>query len=101
MPPKTPSELAPAKGPQVEQGDVDRSEIKEGRYANYFEVGHNAFEFMLDFGQMGPQDEPIRMHIRVITTPPGARKLSSLLGEALHQYRESFGPIHDDEDIEP
>jgi len=24
----------------------------EGRYANYFQVGHNAVEFVLDFGQL-------------------------------------------------
>jgi hypothetical protein len=24
----------------------------EGKYANYFKVGHNAFEFILDFGQL-------------------------------------------------
>jgi len=27
----------------------------EGRYANYFKVGHNAFEFVLDFGQYYPE----------------------------------------------
>ncbi len=27
----------------------------EGRYANYFKVGYNAFEFLLDFGQFYPE----------------------------------------------
>ncbi len=34
-----------AKGP-------GHGDILEGRYANYFEIGHNAFEFVLDLGQL-------------------------------------------------
>lgn len=32
----------------------DRGEL-EGRYANTFKVGHNAFEFLVDFGQVDPE----------------------------------------------
>ena len=35
---------------------------KEGRYANLFHVGHNAFEFLLEFGQ---QDRGIHTRIYV------------------------------------
>ena len=29
----------------------------QGRYANYFKVGHNAFEFVFDLGQYYGDDE--------------------------------------------
>lgn len=32
--------------------DADRSRIGEARYANYAEIGHNASEFVFDFGQV-------------------------------------------------
>ena len=76
---------------------VDRSVLGEGRYANYFEVGHNLFEFLLDFGQSGQENEPIRIYVRIVTTPEGAATLSRLLGDALGKYRKSFGPIRGDE----
>lgn len=75
---------------------VDRSLLGEGRYANYFEVGHNLFEFVLDFGQGGQENESIRIYVRIITTPEGAETLSRLLGEALGKYRQTFGPIRGD-----
>ena len=76
---------------------VDRSLLGEGRYANYFEVGHNLFEFVLDFGQSGQENEPIRIYVRIITTPEGASTLSRLLEEALEKYRAAFGAIRGDE----
>lgn len=39
----------------------------EGRYANYFKVGHNAFEFVLDFGQFYPGSEKAELCTRIIT----------------------------------
>jgi hypothetical protein len=34
----------------------------EGRYANYFKVGHNAFEFLLDFGQLYAESREAQFH---------------------------------------
>ena len=49
----------------------------EGRYANYFKIGYNAFEFVIDFGQLYPEGEPgdkkARFHTRIITAPVYAR----------------------------
>ena len=49
-----------------------------GRYANYFSIGHNAFEFVFDFGQayeaQPPQSaEQVDIHTRLIASPPSAR----------------------------
>ena len=82
----------------MEITQADRSQLGEGRYANYFEIGHNAFEFLLDLGQLGLEAESARIYMRVITSPSGAKKLCQLLNEALAEYRRSFGPIlHEDE----
>ena len=37
----------------------------EGKYANYFKVGHNAFEFVLDFGQYYPANGEAQFHTRI------------------------------------
>lgn len=86
-----------SKNIETEMAEADRSNLEEGRYANYFEIGHNAFEFLLDLGQLGLETEPARIYLRVITSPAGARRFCQLLNDALNQYRESFGPIrHED-----
>jgi Protein of unknown function (DUF3467) len=66
----------------------------EGRYANYFLVGHNALEFVMDFGQMytGKRE---RMHSRIVVSPPYAKELLRMLGESIHNYEEEFGEIAD------
>ncbi|HKQ04324.1 MAG TPA: DUF3467 domain-containing protein [Blastocatellia bacterium] len=82
----------------MEISEADRSQLSEGRYANYFEIGHNAFEFLLDLGQLGLETEPAHIYLRVITSPSGARKLCQLLNDALAEYYRSFGAIrHEDE----
>lgn len=51
------------------------------RYANFFQVGHNAYEFLLEFGQ---QDSDI--HTRIYISPQHARMLSDLLLDALREH---------------
>jgi hypothetical protein len=65
----------------------------EGRYANYFKVGHNAFEFLLDFGQFYPESEKAQLHSRVITSPIYAKALLETIRESINRYEQSFGPI--------
>jgi Protein of unknown function (DUF3467) len=65
----------------------------EGRYANYFEVGHNAFEFLLDFGQFYPGNEEPLMHTRVITSPTYAKAFLDTVRDSIAQYEATFGPI--------
>ncbi|MGB7947058.1 MAG: DUF3467 domain-containing protein [Candidatus Binatia bacterium] len=64
-----------------------------GRYANYFTVGHNAFEFVFDFGQLHAEGRPAPSHTRIITTPVYAKSLLGLLQESIHQYEQLFGTI--------
>jgi hypothetical protein len=67
----------------------------EGRYANYFEVGHNAFEFVLDFGQFYPCAETPQFHTRIVTSPTYAKALLDTLANSLRQFEEEFGRIAD------
>ena len=65
----------------------------EGRYANYFKVGHNAFELLLDFGQFYPEGEREQLHTRIVTTPSHAKALMEVLRESIERYEQTFGPI--------
>jgi len=65
----------------------------EGRYANYFKVGHNAFEFLLDFGQFYAESQRAQFHTRIITNPISAKSLFELLRESIEQYERTFGTM--------
>jgi hypothetical protein len=65
----------------------------EGRYANYFKVGHNAVEFLLDFGQFYPGSAEVHFHTRIISIPVYAKALLQTLGESIAQYEQTFGAI--------
>lgn len=65
----------------------------EGRYANYFKVGHNACEFLVDFGQFYPETEKARFHTRIITSPTHAKALMEVFRESIELYEETFGAI--------
>jgi hypothetical protein len=65
----------------------------EGKYANYFKVGHNAFEFILDFGQLFAETSQEKLHTRIITGPVYARELLYVLRDAVEKYEDTFGEI--------
>jgi hypothetical protein len=68
----------------------------DGRYANYFEVGHSAAEFLLEFGLYHPGDLEPRLHTRIIASPTSAKALLELLRESLERYQGAFGTIPDE-----
>lgn len=65
----------------------------EGRYANYFKVGYNAFEFVLYFGQYYPEDEGAQLHTRIVTGPSYAKALLEFLQDCIDKYELEFGAI--------
>jgi len=65
----------------------------EGRYANFFKVGHNAFEFLVDFGQLFPGTHEGHLHTRIVTSPVYVKELLETLKEAVDRYELTFGPI--------
>ncbi len=71
----------------------DEARQPEGRYANYFQIGHNAFEFVIEFGQLYPQHASPQLHTRIVTGPAYAKMLSHLLQDAIAQYERAFGTL--------
>jgi len=63
----------------------------KGLYANYFEVGHSAFEVVIDFGQRYEGHSPAPCHTRIVMTPVYADALRQALETALAEYAEQFG----------
>jgi len=77
--------------------DFQDPSLLEGRYANVFKVGHNAFEFLLDFGQFYPEPGVSQLHTRIITAPTYAKALLQTLRESIEQYEQTFGSIAEQE----
>ncbi len=65
----------------------------EGRYANFFKVGHNAYEVIVDFGQYYPENEDAVIYDRIIMGPGYAKAFLNTLKESLEQYERTFGKI--------
>jgi hypothetical protein len=63
------------------------------RYANWFNIGHNNFEFVLDFGQDHAEQAGPMVHTRIVMGPAYAKELGRLLNESLERYEEAFGEI--------
>jgi len=75
----------------------NEQDAPEWRYANCIQVGHNVFEFMLDFGQV-PEAGEAKYSVRIVGNPQFAKALWRTLGEAIHEYERAFGMIRDTED---
>jgi hypothetical protein len=73
--------------------DPQGSKKLEGKYANYFKVGHNAFEFVLEFGQYYPEIEEAELYTRIITSPRYAKELLTTLQESIEHHENSYGSI--------
>ena len=69
------------------------SESTVGKYANYFQIGQNAIEFVLEFGQLYSDQTFPLLHTRIITSPSYAKDLIELLLEALAEHETQYGPI--------
>lgn len=68
-------------------------ETIEARYANYFQAGQNAMEFIIEFGQLYSDETIPFLHTRIITSPTYAKKLVKLLEESLAHHEAQFGTI--------
>lgn len=55
-------------------------------YANFFRVGHNVSEFVLECCQLYEDGEQVQVASRLVITPATARELHFLLQESLSQY---------------
>ena len=59
---------------EYEKAPKDKPDQLDGRYANYFRIGHNACEFVLDFGQVYEAEYvESKLHTRIVTSPVYAK----------------------------
>ncbi len=75
----------------AEMGDL------EGQYANHYRVGHNALEFVIEFGQFYEGNKKPRFHTRIISNPVYAKQLLEILAESIETYESNFRPIRDED----
>ena len=74
-----------------------------GRYANYFKVGYNAYEFVIDFCQYHSVNgccfeiEKAELCERFITSPAYAKALMNVLRKSIKEYEDTFGFIEEEE----
>jgi hypothetical protein len=61
-------------------------------YANYFQVGQNACEVVLDFGY-AHDEKHVAWASRVVTSPQYAKALLRLLEASLEQHEARYGPV--------
>jgi hypothetical protein len=78
--------------PNVEPGSFPNG-VLVGHYSNYFQIGHNALEFLLDFGQLFDDGRVAQFHTRIIIGPSYAKELLQVLTQAIKAYDEAFGGI--------
>ncbi|MBC5784502.1 DUF3467 domain-containing protein [Ramlibacter sp. USB13] len=89
MPPLDPPRARTALPPPAPQAAAEPA-----AYANHFEVGFNAFEFLLDFAQAYESAEGLALaHTRIVTAPAYAKVFRALLDRSIVEYEAAFGPI--------
>ena len=79
--------------------DKSESAVRQvkGQYANYYKVGHNAFGFVIDFGQMYEDNDKPQFHTRIVTSPVSAKELLQLLSDSIDDYERHYRKISDEE----
>lgn len=79
----------------MKTGDTSTSFRKrfEGQYANCLSVGHNAFEFVLDFSQEFSENEEAEQYMRIVTSPVHAKAMMATLQAAIEAYESAYGPV--------
>jgi len=78
--------------PKKPESEPGRDAV-EARYANHFLIGHNAFEFLFDFGQAYSEEGAPRVHTRIVTSPIYAKALLTMLGDSVERHEQLYGPI--------
>jgi len=79
--------------PATWRPDVPHERPPLASYANYFEVGHNAFEFLIDAGQIEPNSGVIQVMSRIAVSPVHAKLLAQLLARSIAQFEASHHAI--------
>lgn len=70
-----------------------KSQKLEGRYANYFKIGYNAFEFVIDFGQFYSENDETELCTRIVTGPVYAKSFLKALQDSIESFEKTYGSI--------
>ncbi len=69
----------------------------EGRYANYFAVGYNSQEFVIDFGQSYTENDSPEICTRIVTGPVYAKAFLITLQDSIKTFEATYGSISEQE----
>jgi hypothetical protein len=86
----------PERTAQTDRDNLKNKDSPEGRYANYFQIGFNAYEFVLDFSQYFLESDEAQLHTRIITNPVYAFNLLKTLRKSIEQYEQEYGNIEEE-----
>jgi hypothetical protein len=67
----------------------------EARYADYYKVGHNAYEFFIGFAHYDADIHHTAFYTRIIAGPAYIRMLLRLLSNSVAQYEKKFGRMEE------
>ncbi len=62
-------------------------------YANSFDVGFDAFEFIVECRHADPGDQDSDPHTRLVMSPAIAKQLARILSRAVADYERDFGVL--------
>jgi len=79
-----------SKGPDSDHEPCKR--IKAD-YANYFEIGSNQYEIVIEFGQYYSVDNRPILHTRIITNPSDAKRFLRQLAEIVGAHEAEHGEL--------
>jgi hypothetical protein len=71
-----------------EPTEADLQDPTEARYANYFKVGFNEVEFLLDFGQQHDGGKAL-IHTRIVISPGYVQSYLTLLMDSIAAYERA------------
>jgi len=67
----------------------------EGRYVNYFKIGYNAFELIIDCGQCYADNDEPRLYTRIVMSPAYGKALLKTLRDSVDEYEKIYGGIRE------
>jgi hypothetical protein len=66
-------------------------EDAEGKYANCFRIGFNAFEMLMDFAQCNEPSRRAVQHTRIVVSPTHGKEFLALLSQSIDDYEMLHG----------
>ncbi len=77
---------------QIPQFQINET-TAQGLYANFAIVSNMDSEFVLDFAFIQPNQNPVKIHSRLIMSPKQAKRLAVTLSSGIVQFEEKNGTI--------